>query len=252
VIISGQNLTTRDQIKILGIPVDRVSMSEALAQIKEFLNGSKFNLVITADASGIVQAQDDPEYKQLFFEASLITPDGAGILWAAKLAGTPLKERVSGVDLVSKLCELSAQTGASIYFLGAAPGVAKLAADRLTERFPGCKIVGTRDGYFRPDQDIEVANEISKLGPDILLVAMGIPRQEKFIFKTREIVKPKVAMGIGGSFDVHSGTVTRAPILIQKAKLEWLWRLLLNPKKISKVRLLPVFVRRVIAEQRKN
>lgn len=220
-----------------------------MVKISEFLKGDRFNLIITADASGIVQAQDDPEYKQLFSEASLITPDGAGILWAAKRAGTPLKERVSGVDLVARLCELSAQTGATIFFLGAAPGIAKIAAERMTERFPGCKIVGTRDGYFKPEQDLEVAQEIAKLHPDILLVAMGIPRQEKFIFATREIIKPKVAMGIGGSFDVHSGTVKRAPIIIQRAKLEWLWRLLLNPKKISKVRLLPVFVRRVIAEQ---
>ena len=239
----------RDQIHILGIPIDKITMAGAMERIREFLRSDQHHLIITADASGIVQAGDDPEFKALFSTAALVTPDGAGLLWAAKRNGTPIEERVSGVDMVAKLCELSAKIGTRIYFLGAGPGVAKLAAEKLTLKYPGCNIVGYRDGYFKPDQDLEIAEEVAETKPDVLLVAMGIPRQEKFIAKTAHIIQSKVSMGIGGSFDVHSGNVKRAPLWVQKLHLEWLWRLMLNPKKIAKVKLLPIFVQRVLAEK---
>jgi N-acetylglucosaminyldiphosphoundecaprenol N-acetyl-beta-D-mannosaminyltransferase len=128
-----------------------------------------------------------------------------------------------------------------MFFLGSAPGVAAAAAERLSAKYPGCKIVGSRDGYFGSLTDQEVANEIASLQPDILLVAMGMPRQELFILDTADIIKAKIAMGVGGSFDVHSGTVKRAPKVFQKLKVEWLWRTILNPKKLDKVKNLPKF-----------
>jgi N-acetylglucosaminyldiphosphoundecaprenol N-acetyl-beta-D-mannosaminyltransferase len=141
---------------------------------------------------------------------------------------------------------LSAQKGYGVFFLGAAPGVAEMAAEKMKLRHPGCNILGTRHGYFPADSDDVVAREVAEFKPDILFVAMGIPRQEKFIYNTREIIKAPVALGVGGSLDVFSGKAKRAPVFVQKMKLEWLWRLLLNPKKISKCKALPVFVWQVL------
>ncbi len=238
------------RIEILGLPIDQVTMKETLAQIEQFIASDRCNLIITADASGLVQAQTDPYFQQLFAKAALITPDSAGVLWAAKRFGTPLKERVSGVDIVQEVCRISADKGYRIYFLGAAPGVAELAAEKLRLRFPGCNIVGARHGYFPPESDSVVAQEVAETKPDVLFVAMGIPRQEKFIEATSEIIGAKVAMGVGGSFDVFSGKVRRAPKLFQRMRMEWLWRLLQNPKKIGKVMLLPRFVMLVLRVKR--
>jgi N-acetylglucosaminyldiphosphoundecaprenol N-acetyl-beta-D-mannosaminyltransferase len=234
------------RFQILGLPVDAVDMAQALAHIEGFLAQSTPKLIITADSSGLVQAQTDGELADLYRRADLITPDSIGVLWAAKRAGVTLKERVSGVDLVDRLCALSANKGYRIYFLGAAPGVAELAAERMRLRHPGCNIVGARHGFFPAESDDVVAQEVAQTQPDVLFVAMGIPRQEKFILATQNIIRAKVAMGVGGSFDVFSGKVRRAPRMVRAMRLEWFWRLALNPKKIGKVALLPRFVRLVL------
>ncbi len=232
----------RDRVRILGMPVDRVTMTDAMKIIADYVASGKPHLIITADASGIVQAKTDPVFQDLFETADLVTPDSAGVIWAAKRAGKPIEQRVSGVDIVDLVCAASADTGYRIYFLGAEPGVAELAAERLRLKHPGCNIVGARHGYFPADSDEIVAQEVAQSKPDILFVAMGIPRQEKFIRTTESIIGAKVAMGVGGSLDVFSGKTRRAPILFQKLRLEWLWRVLLNPSKFSKVKLLPKFV----------
>lgn len=153
------------------------------------------------------------------------------------------------MDLVDELCALSANKGHRIFILGSEPGVAEQAAERLRLKHPGCNIVGTRHGYFPSEDDLLVAAEVAPYRPDILFVAMGIPRQEKFIVKTLDTIKPKLAMGVGGSFDVFSGRAKRAPRVIQALKLEWLWRLMLNPSKFGKVKLLPKFVRLVLKDK---
>jgi N-acetylglucosaminyldiphosphoundecaprenol N-acetyl-beta-D-mannosaminyltransferase len=148
--------------------------------------------------------------------------------------------------LVDRICALSADKGYRIFFLGAAPGVAELAAEKLRLKHPGCNIVGARHGYFPTESDTVVATEVAQSKPDFLLVAMGIPRQEKFIRATQDLIQAPVAMGVGGSFDVFSGKVKRAPRVFQAMKIEWLWRLLLNPKKIAKAKNLPIFAWRVL------
>jgi N-acetylglucosaminyldiphosphoundecaprenol N-acetyl-beta-D-mannosaminyltransferase len=233
-------------VKILGLSVHRVTMVQALDILDRFVKSGQPHFVITADASGAVQAQSDSEFRALFDRADLITPDSAGILWASKRYGQPLSERVSGVDIVDHICRASATGGYRIYFLGAAPGVAKSAADAMRQKYPGCQIVGTRDGYFKPEEEAGIANEIAALKPDFLFVAMGIPRQEKFILSTQSVIRAGVAMGVGGTFDVFSGNVKRAPKPMQNLRLEWLWRLGQNPQKIDKVKLLPEFVRLIL------
>lgn len=230
-----------EQVHILGMPVDRLTMAETLKLLESFVAERKPHLVVTADAAGIVQAQSDPDWNAIFKSADLKTPDSIGVIWAAKRKGKPISERVSGVELVDRICALSADKGYRIYFLGAAPGVAELAAEKLRLKHPGCNIVGARHGFFPADSDTIVAQEVAAAKPDFLFVAMGIPRQEKFIRATQEIIKAPVAMGVGGSFDVFSGKTKRAPKLFQTIHLEWLWRLILNPKKIAKAKNLPKF-----------
>jgi len=238
-----------NRVSILGIPVDRLDFASVLDLLDRFVQERVPRMIVTADASGIVTAQTDAEFRHILELADLVTPDSEGVLWAAKRKGAAIKERVSGVDLVDHLCAMSAQKGYRVFFLGAAPGVAEIAADRMRLRHPGCHIVGTRHGYFPADSDEIVAHEIAEARPDILLVAMGIPRQEKFIYQTMKIIKAPVAIGVGGSLDVFSGKAKRAPRFVQKLKLEWLWRLLLNPKKISKAKALPVFVLKVLGSR---
>jgi N-acetylglucosaminyldiphosphoundecaprenol N-acetyl-beta-D-mannosaminyltransferase len=230
-----------ERVSVLGLPIDRVTMDQTVEILAGFLRSEGTKLVFTADSNAFVNAESDQDYKRLFDESALITPDSAGPVWALEKYGKPVPGRVSGVDLLEKVCQLSVDTGCRIYFLGSSPGIAQAAMDRLNEKYSGCKIVGARDGYFKPSEDNIVASEIAEFKPDVLVVAMGMPRQELFILNTASIIGAKIGIGVGGSLDVHSGNVKRAPLVIQKLKLEWLWRVLLNPKKMDKVRNLPTF-----------
>lgn len=230
-----------DSVEILGLRVDRPAPQEVLDLLARSIEARTPCHVVTADASMVVLARRDPALMQIVRGAELVTPDGAGILWAARLFRTPIRHKISGVDLVADICRLSAQHRWRVFFLGAAPGVAALAADNLRARFPGAQIVGTRDGYFSPADEAQVLADIQAARPDVLLVAFGIPRQEKWITAHKAALQVPVSIGVGGSFDVYSGRVKRAPVWMQKASLEWLYRLASNPKKIGKVMTLPLF-----------
>ncbi len=236
-------------VEILGVRVHNVDMATTLATVSAFVDAGNPHHVITADASMLVMAQEDAELKSIAAAADLVTPDSAGILWAARKSGRPLTERVSGVEIAERLCAESAARGYRIYFLGAAPGVAKAAADKMRSRYPGSDIVGTRDGYFLEHQTMDVIEDVRASAANILLVAMGIPKQEKWIAAHRDRLGCAVLMGVGGTLDVLSGQVKRAPRVIQAVRLEWLWRVLTNPRKINKVMLLPRFVRLVSSRQ---
>lgn len=239
------------RVYVLGQPIDCVTMPQTVAILEKFLGQEGTKLVLTADSNAFINAASDEEYARIFREAALITPDSSGPVWAMNKLGHSISARVSGVDIVEELCKLSVCTGASLYFLGAAPGIAEKAAKNLEVRYPGMKIAGFRDGFFSADDDLKVAEEIAAARPDILIAAMGMPRQELFILNTASVIGAKVGIGVGGSLDVHSGTVQRAPVLIQKIRMEWLWRLLLNPKKIAKVKNLPVFWWRIQVSSRR-
>ena len=233
-------------VRILDLPIHRLDMDAALNRMDKFIASGTPHHVITADASMLVMAQDDAELRAIVANAELVTPDSAGVLWAAKRQNLPLIERVSGVEIVEKLCARSALNGCRLYFLGAAPGVAQQAADRMALKYPGCQVVGTRDGFFQPADTPALIATIKEARPHVLCVALGIPKQEKWIHANREALGVPVLIGVGGTLDVLSGTVKRAPKPFQKLRLEWLWRVLSNPKKISKVALLPRFVRLVL------
>ncbi len=238
-----------DSVTILGLRVDRVSVDETLAVIDRFIAEKTPHTIVTADASMAVIARQDPELHAIVEGADLVTPDGAGILIASRLLGVPVRYKVSGVDLVAHLCALSPGKGYRIFFLGAAPGVAAEAAAKAQARWPGTHIVGVCDGYFSPDQEPSVLAQIKEAAPDIVMVAFGIPKQEKWIARHKAALGVPVFMGIGGSFDVLSGRVKRAPVFMQRFGFEWLYRLIQNPKKISKVMTLPQFALLVLRQR---
>jgi len=231
-----------DRICLFGLNIDRVNMDETVGLIDKYIAQKSPRQIVTLDSSMIVIAKGDRQLHDIVEHADLVTPDGAGVIWASKLLGKPILNRVSGVDLVSQVCEMSAARGITVYFLGAAPGVADEAAENLRKKHPGAKIVGTRHGFFSDADEPLIVADIAAKRPDVLFVAFGIPKQEKFIQKYKSSLGASVCVGIGGSFDVHSGRVRRAPVWMQEAGLEWLFRLIQNPKKFSKVMTLPKFV----------
>ena len=186
-------------VRILDLPIHRLDMNSALNRMDAFIAAGTPHHIITADASMLVMAQDDPELHAIVANAELVTPDSAGVLWAAKRQNRPLTERVSGVEIVEKLCARSAQNGCRLYFFGAAPGVAQQAADRMTAKYPGCLVVGTRDGFFQPSDVPAIVAAIKETRPDVLCVALGIPKQEKWIHANREALGVPVLIGVGGT-----------------------------------------------------
>lgn len=230
------------RVDILDIPIDPLTMPQALVAVDEFIASRQPHHVFTADASGIMRAQEDPALQEIILQADLVTADGAGVLLASRLNGAALPERVSGVDLVEEISRLAAQRGYLIYLFGAADGVAKLAAAELQKRHPGLTIVGVRNGYFTTDEEAGIVREIAQARPDVLFVALGIPRQELFIRSHFAELGVPVMIGVGGSFDVISGTLKRAPRWMQRAGLEWLYRFAQQPSRLPRLAALPQFV----------
>jgi len=224
-------------------------MRSALDVLAGFIRAGGPHHVVTLDSSMCVAARTDAELRAIVCGAELVTPDSAGILWAARRFGLDVPERVSGVEIVG---ELAARPGSRIYLLGAAPGVAEEAGERLQAAHPGCSVVGTRDGYFRPDEEAEVVRAVREAGPDVLCVALGIPKQEKWIARHRNALGVPVMIGVGGTLDVLSGRTRRAPQWMRRTNLEWLYRLMANPRKLGKVMTLPRFVAMALAEGRKT
>ncbi len=222
-----------------GVQVDNVTLDEAVARVEMFIASGKSHLIVTPNPEMIVAAQDDEELRETVNKADLRPPDGISMVVVSRILGTPLKERVSGIDLMMKLIEVSAIKGYSIFLLGSAPGVAEDAAENLINNYPGLKIAGTHDGYFRDDS--EVVPKIVEAEPDLLFAGLGAGRQEKWLNHHLAELKT-VGMGIGGSLDVISGRKKRAPGWIRALYIEWLYRLITEPQRWKRQLALPKFL----------
>ena len=228
------------KVTILGIPVDAITMREAVARIDGFIEKREPVLIATANAEMLLRATHDGELCRILQGAALVTPDGAGTVWAAHHLGHAMPERVAGYDMAQELMRIAPQKGYRLYFFGSAPGVA------------GIEIVGTRNGFFTEADEAAIVQEIKEAQPDILLAALGVPKQEKWLSRhLRELGVP-VCIGVGGTFDVMAGVMKRAPLWMQRAKLEWLFRGLMQPKRAGRLLALPKFVLKVHAEKSKN
>jgi len=241
-----------ERLEAFGIEISPVSMREALDKIEGFIQSGRPHHVVTSDANAVLTSRADPEYTAIIRRASLITPDGFGLVWGARLLGLPIYERVTGVDMVTGICERAAKRGYRLYILGSEEGVAATAAYNLAQKYPGAHFVGTHHGFWRrdgkdagmtPEQaDARMADEIRRATPDVLFVAMGIPTQEKFIAAQIERMNVPVSMGVGGSFDVYSGKFSRAPVAVQRLGMEWLYRVWIDPTRWKRMGYVPKFV----------
>lgn len=241
-------------MEILGVRVDELDKKETEAAVGKLIaafrnEGKCGNQIVTINPEGIWLAKEDPRLRDIVAEAAIVTADGSGVLWAAEKMGHPLRERVTGVELTYRLCELAAEKGWRIFLLGAVEGIAKAAAGELCRMYEGLQIVGVDNGYFR-DREEEVLAEISAAKPDILFAALGMPFQEKWLYEHKDRLSAGVMIGVGGSFDVISGMVRRAPVWMQKMRLEWLWRLLSDPKRWRRYLVIPRFMSAVKKECR--
>jgi N-acetylglucosaminyldiphosphoundecaprenol N-acetyl-beta-D-mannosaminyltransferase len=245
---------TRETIVILGIPVDNLDMDETVERILALIEASrkdgKARLVVTVNVDFVVNTLTwrlsrfrHPELIDILRRADLVTPDGMPIIWTSRMLGTPLKERVTGADLVPRLAQEAARRGKSIYFLGGQGDVGRQAALKLQTQFPGLEVVGTDSPFVRiegealageADKDLEVVADINRSGADILLIGFGNPKQEVWFERNRSRLQVPVSIGIGGTYEFIVGSVARAPQWMQKTGLEWIYRITQDPKRLWK------------------
>lgn len=232
----------RETVEIVGVQVDKVDFLEAQQRVEEFLDSQRLNMIFTPNSEILLDAVKDRELEKVLNEAQLVIPDGIGVVIASKFYGTPLKERVTGVDMANKLLELAASKGSKVFFLGATQESIEQVAVKSMEKYPGLQIAGFRNGYFTEDEEEQIIDEVNESQADVLFVGIGAPRQEKLIYKYRDYLKVKVAIGIGGGLDIISGKAKRAPEFYQKAGLEWLHRLMMQPSRFMRMTKLPKFI----------
>lgn len=238
----------RDTITILGIPIDRVT-TNSVGEITEKLikeSNKSCKMIFAPNVEFIMRAQKDEEFFNILKQSSLSTPDSIGVIIGAKLQKKSFPERIPGQAYFRKIIELSNEKGYSIYLLGGEPEIVKKAKENLLKLYPNVNIVGFHDGYFDENEENEVIKEINQLQPNVLFVALGAPKQEKWIAKHRHELKVDVAAGQGGTYDYEAGKIKRAPKLVQKIGIEWLWRLIRQPKRIVRQSVLPIYLVKVL------
>lgn len=234
------------EINILGTRIDYLGLDESLKKISEALLTGKEQRIVTANPELIYKADKDNKLQGMINSADLVLPDGIGVVWAARQFGYRLPERVTGIDLTLKLLEEGNKKGWRIFLLGARPGVAQQAVSKQARNYPGI-VFCCHHGYFTEDEEPSVLKRIRKFAPDLLLVGLGAPRQEFFNATNTGIARIK--MGVGGTIDVLAGEVKRAPQFFRKHNLEWLYRLITNPARISRQAILPLYVFKVLRKK---
>ena len=238
-----------DKIDVLGVRFDNLSMAEALDAAYELQSGRRSAYVVTPNPEIVMLCRENPAAAEAVNGAALTIPDGIGVIYGAKILKTPLKEKVPGCDFTLNLMKRMAADGRSVFLLGAKPGIAELAAEKLGAQFPGLRFVGTNDGYFK--DDAPVLERINAAAPDLLLVCLGAPKQELWMHENAKKLNVGLMIGAGGSLDVFAGTVQRAPEGWRRAGLEWLYRLLKEPRRIGRMMNLPKFMLKVLFVRKK-
>ena len=241
-------LQPNSRIYIHGVAINPINRDNAEKFIADQLKKDGGDLpcaVFTPNAEMVVRAAADAHLAEILNSGDLNTPDGVGIIWAAKRLGTPLSERIAGIELGERAIAHCAEHGYRVFLLGGVRGVAEDAAEKLSKKHPDLCICGKHHGYFDPssEENERLIKIILQAAPDLLIVCLGFPRQESWIMSNRyRLTSVKVMMALGGSLDVWSGRVRRAPRIIQRMRLEWLWRLLREPSRLPRAAALPSFV----------
>lgn len=227
------------KVDVLGIFIDTLTMTETVAHIRQAIREQRYIRVVTANPEMIYAAQQNQELVELINSADLVTADGIGVVWAVRKLGSSIRERVTGIDLVQALLPIAHSDKWRVFFLGGKPGVAEAAAKKVSKVYPGL-IWQAYHGYFQPSEEEKLLCRIKDFRPDLLLVGMGVPLQEYWIFAHQGLAA--VSIGVGGSFDVLAGLVIRAPNWIQRWHLEWLYRIWREPWRWRRQLVLPRFV----------
>lgn len=249
-------LHPNDRIYLHGVSIntlDRASAEEFIAEQLKKDGGDLPRAIFTPNAEMVFRAARDPRLADLLNSGDLNTPDGIGVIWASKHMGYSLPERIAGIDLGEYAVSYCAERGYKVFLLGGADGVAERAAEKLVEKYPDLLVCGTHHGYFTHDslENEEVIKTISQAAPDLLIVCLGFPRQESWIMANRyRLPYVKLMIALGGSLDVWSGHVRRAPAAIQRLRLEWLWRVLREPSRLPRAAALPKFVAMTLRAER--
>lgn len=238
----------RETVKILGVEVDNVTIDEAGKITKDLIENSKktCELIFAPNVEFIMTAQKDKEFFDILSKSKLSTPDSVGIEIASKLQKNPLKQRIPGQMYFRKVLEIGEKEGWTFYFLGGKDDTVNRTVENVKKIYPNLKIIGFHEGFFEKDSEESVINQINELKPNVLFVAMGAPLQEKWIYNHKDELKVDVAAGQGGTFDYEAGNIKRAPRCIQKLGIEWLWRLILQPSRIARMAVLPVYLIKII------
>lgn len=220
---------------MLNASIDNLSMQETLELIDDTIKNKDQLHHVVVNAGKIVTMQTDLQLRKSVNESDLVNADGQAVVWASRFLGKPLKERVAGIDLMVNLVELAHKKNYKIFFFGAKEEVVKTVVDKYADQYSSDIIAGYRNGYFKKEEEQQIANQISESGANILFVAISSPTKENFLYENKKLLnKVNFVMGVGGSFDVVAGVVKRAPIWMQKAGLEWFYRFVQEPKRMWK------------------
>ena len=235
------------RVDVLGVGFDNLTMEEALDRGMELLHSPGAHYVVTPNPEIVEICRENLAARQAVNGADLVLPDGIGVVKGAKMLGTPLKEKVPGIEFAAGLMERMAAEGRSLYLLGAKPGVAETAGEKLAAKYPGLKIAGTQDGYFQ--EDGPVVEAIRQSGADCVFVCLGAPKQELWMSRHGQATGARLLCGLGGSLDVFAGVVERAPKFWSDHGLEWFYRLCKNPWRAKRMMKLPLFLVHVRKEK---
>ncbi len=241
----------RETVNILGVNIDKITAKDALDKAESLAASDGVSVIYTPNPEIIMAAYEDEEFKNVLNSSDMCVPDGIGVVYGAKIIGNPVPERVPGFELSLGLIERLGKKGGSVFMFGSKPGVAETAAEKLLEKYPELKIAGTRNGYFKEDDEEEIVNQINEANPDFLMVCLGAPKQEKWINKYKDRLNVRLCIGAGGSLDVIAGNVKRAPKIFIKLNLEWFYRFLKQPSRIGRFVALPKFILTVIKTKNK-
>ena len=239
-----------DRIDVLGVGFDAVTMAEAVERALALMEEKNAAYVVTPNPEIVMRAREDGSFRAAIGGAALVLPDGVGVVKGTAMLGTPLPEKVPGIDFASRVMDALALRGGSVFLFGAKPGVAEIAGEKLLAAHPGLVLAGTADGYFT--DDAPVVARIRESEPDLLLVCLGAPKQELWMQQYAGLLPVGLMAGLGGSLDVFAGTVKRAPEAWQRLGLEWLYRLLREPSRLGRMMVLPRFILEVRSEKRRH
>ena len=236
------------KLEIMGLRLDNVTMDEAEQLARQILAGTRTCYAVTPNAEMAYEALHDEQLRLLLNGADLVLPDGAGVVLASRILGTPLKQKVAGVEFADRLLSVLEETGGSVYLLGSKPGVAELAAEKMRAAHPELRICGMHDGYFK--DDAPVLEQIRAAQPDVLFVCLGAPKQEFFMKQhLDELPSVRLMIGLGGTLDSFAGTVRRAPKWMIRFNLEWLYRLICEPRRFGRMLRLPKYLWAVVLKR---